>query len=45
MTILCWFQEFSIKFPVVGSVEFGADYNVLIYTHNWELMKLSGKSW
>jgi hypothetical protein len=45
MTFLCWFQEFNIKFCVVGCVEFGTNYYVFIYTHNWELMKLSGKSW
>jgi hypothetical protein len=45
MIVLCWFQEFSIKFCVVGCVEFGANYYVFICTHSCEFMKLSGKSW
>ncbi len=45
MTVLCWFQEFNIRFCVVHFVEFGAYYYVFICTHSWEFMKLSGKSW
>jgi hypothetical protein len=44
---LCWFKEFNIKFCVVGCVEFGVDYYVIICTHNqtheveWEVMVTS----